>query len=91
VTFDELNPSPLDVATPAPVDITVSLLRCDAGTGPGMRVDQQHDGDSRGRARLRDVARLAGVSTMTVNRVLQQPHKVAPATRTRVENVLRET
>ena len=56
-----------------------------------MRVDQQHDGGSGGRARLRDVARLAGVSTMTVNRVLQQPHKVAPATRARVENVLRET
>ena len=44
-----------------------------------------------GRTRLLDVARAAGVSTMTVVRVLREPHKVADATRARVEHVLSET
>jgi LacI family transcriptional regulator, gluconate utilization system Gnt-I transcriptional repressor len=39
-------------------------------------------------ARLTDVARRAGVSTMTVARVLRQPEKVAPATRARVSAAL---
>lgn len=43
------------------------------------------------RPRLLDVARAAGVSTMTVVRVLREPHKVAAATRTRVEQVLADT
>lgn len=43
------------------------------------------------RARLLDVARTAGVSTMTVARVLRHPDKVAPATRERVRAVLDET
>lgn len=43
------------------------------------------------RARLLDVARSAGVSTMTVARVLRDPEKVAPATRERVRAVLEET
>lgn len=43
------------------------------------------------RARLSDVASLAGVSTMTVARVLRQPLKVAEATRIRVQTALRET
>lgn len=47
-------------------------------------------GDSR-RPRLRDVAALAGVSTMTVVRVLRDPEKVANATRARVEAVIRST
>lgn len=34
---------------------------------------------------MRDVARRAGVSAMTVSRVLKAPHKVAPATRAKVE------
>lgn len=43
------------------------------------------------RPRLSDVARAAGVSTMTVTRVLRDPAKVAAGTRGRVERVLRET
>jgi LacI family gluconate utilization system Gnt-I transcriptional repressor len=43
------------------------------------------------RARLADVASAAGVSTMTVVRVLREPAKVAAATRARVEQVIRET
>jgi LacI family gluconate utilization system Gnt-I transcriptional repressor len=40
-------------------------------------------------ARLADVARRAGVSTMTVARVLRQPEKVAPPTRARVDAALK--
>ncbi|HEX6795008.1 MAG TPA: LacI family DNA-binding transcriptional regulator [Casimicrobiaceae bacterium] len=43
------------------------------------------------RARLADVASAAGVSTMTVARVLREPAKVAASTRARVEQVIRET
>lgn len=43
------------------------------------------------RPRLSDVARLAGVSTMTVVRVLREPEKVAPKTRARVEEMIRKT
>ena len=43
------------------------------------------------RPRLLDVARAAGVSTMTVVRVLREPQKVAAATRARVEHVLAAT
>jgi LacI family transcriptional regulator, gluconate utilization system Gnt-I transcriptional repressor len=48
-------------------------------------------GAPRRRSRLSDVARLAGVSTMTVVRVLRDPTKVARKTRTRVEAVIRQT
>jgi LacI family gluconate utilization system Gnt-I transcriptional repressor len=41
-----------------------------------------------GRSRLSDVARQAGVSTMTVTRVLREPEKVAPATRERVQRTI---
>jgi len=43
------------------------------------------------RPRLSDVARAAGVSTMTVTRVLRDPAKVAPNTLHKVQRVLRET
>ena len=43
------------------------------------------------RARLADVALAAGVSAMTVARVLRQPEKVAPETKKRVRAVLEET
>ena len=43
------------------------------------------------RARLADVASAAGVSTMTVVRVLRDPVKGAGPTRARVEQVIRET
>jgi LacI family transcriptional regulator, gluconate utilization system Gnt-I transcriptional repressor len=41
-----------------------------------------------GRSRLSDVARQAGVSTMTVTRVLHDPAKVAPATLERVQRTI---
>ncbi len=44
-----------------------------------------------GRPRLLDVANAAGVSTMTVVRVLREPDKVAVATRARVQRVLADT
>jgi LacI family gluconate utilization system Gnt-I transcriptional repressor len=44
-----------------------------------------------GRTRLADVAQAAGVSTMTVVRVLRAPDKVASATRARVEAVIERT
>ena len=43
------------------------------------------------RPRLSDVAEAAGVSTMTVVRVMRDPSKVAARTRQRVEAVLRQT
>jgi LacI family transcriptional regulator, gluconate utilization system Gnt-I transcriptional repressor len=43
------------------------------------------------RPRLADVAKAAGVSTMTVVRVLREPEKVAANTRLRVEQVIRDT
>ena len=45
----------------------------------------------RKRTRLADVARAAGVSTMTVVRVMRDPDRVALRTRERVEDVLRQT
>jgi LacI family gluconate utilization system Gnt-I transcriptional repressor len=45
----------------------------------------------RKRTRLADVARAAGVSTMTVVRVMRDPARVAQGTRERVEAVLRDT
>ena len=44
----------------------------------------------RRRPRLKEVATLAGVSTMTVTRALNAPHKVAEATRARVEAIARD-
>jgi LacI family transcriptional regulator len=41
-----------------------------------------------GRANIRDIARLAGVSPATVSRVLNQSAKVNPDTRTRIQAVL---
>ncbi|MEM7021325.1 MAG: LacI family DNA-binding transcriptional regulator [Pseudomonadota bacterium] len=43
------------------------------------------------RVRMVDVARQAGVALVTVSRVLHVPEKVAPETRARVEQVIRET
>lgn len=39
--------------------------------------------------RMSDVARMVGVSTMTVSRVLNQPDRVAPETRERILKVIR--
>ncbi|MEP7063754.1 MAG: LacI family DNA-binding transcriptional regulator [Betaproteobacteria bacterium] len=47
------------------------------------------DDAQRSRPRLKEVANLAGVSTMTVTRALNAPHKVAAATRVRVQAIAR--
>ena len=54
--------------------------------GNGQRVAA-----TRRRPRLADVASAAGVSAMTVVRVLRAPEKVAASTRARVEEVIRVT
>ena len=48
----------------------------------------KRDGSGARRPRLADVARLAGVSRMTVTRALNAPQKVAVATRARVERIV---
>ncbi len=54
------------------------------------KVGERHVGRAAYPARLEDVARAAGVSLMTVSRVLHRPSKVAVATRKRVDAALRE-
>ncbi|WP_207537808.1 LacI family DNA-binding transcriptional regulator [Sabulicella rubraurantiaca] len=46
--------------------------------------------DPPGGARMRDVARAAGVSAMTVSRALREPSRVSPEVRARVEAAVRE-
>jgi LacI family gluconate utilization system Gnt-I transcriptional repressor len=46
--------------------------------------------DGTGRATLEEVARLAGVSTMTASRALSQPQLVSEATRGKVERAVLE-
>src|SRR5437899_1230581 len=58
-----------------------------ASTGPRKVIGSA----ARTRPRLIDVAHAAGVSTMTVMRVLREPHKVADRTRERVLEVVRRT
>lgn len=43
-----------------------------------------------GNTRMEDIARIAGVSKMTVSRVLRHPERVADATRRRVQAVMRK-
>ena len=46
---------------------------------------------ARAGSRMEDVAQLAGVSLITVSRVLNTPDKVAPATRRKIEAAIRKT
>ena len=47
--------------------------------------------NSRRTPNIKDVARLAGTSAITVSRALSQPGKVAKATRVRIERAIRKT
>jgi LacI family gluconate utilization system Gnt-I transcriptional repressor len=46
--------------------------------------------DARSPTKMEDVARLAGVSVITVSRVLREPHKVADGTRRRVTSAIKQ-
>ena len=63
------------------IDMTDRETRTGAGTAPGGRTAEKISGAS---PRLADVAGLAGVSTATVSRVLNQPSAVTPELRERV-------
>lgn len=45
---------------------------------------------SRKMATIKDIARIVGVSLMTVSRALNEPEKVKPETRDKIEAVARE-
>ena len=62
-----------------------------ASRSPAVAPHRGRGAPPRARPRLQDVALAAGVSAMTVVRVLREPHKVAAATRARVEAVLADT
>jgi LacI family transcriptional regulator len=57
---------------------------------PMAQVDRRPDQKFRGRATIRDIADLAGVSIATVSRVLNDRPDVAPGTREQVLQVVRE-
>ena len=54
------------------------------------QIDRRPDQKFRGRATIRDIADLAGVSIATVSRVLNDRPDVAPGTRETVMQVVRE-
>jgi len=62
--------------------ISVEKDRCDTGN--------TYVSDTRRTTSIQDVAARANVSAMTVSRVLNNPGRVAPATRSRVEQAIRE-
>jgi LacI family gluconate utilization system Gnt-I transcriptional repressor len=63
------------------------MSRSSMGNGGG---EARAKGRAKGRATLEEVARLAGVSTMTASRALSQPQMVSEATRARIEGAVLE-
>lgn len=51
-------------------------------------MSERRSGNGPTTARIRDVAKLAGVSPMTVSRALREPHRVSPMMRQRVEEAV---
>jgi LacI family gluconate utilization system Gnt-I transcriptional repressor len=67
-----------------------SGVDCKMEPGNTMSKSSTAKGRGTGRATLEEVARLAGVSTMTASRVLSQPQLVSDATRAKVEQAVLE-
>jgi LacI family gluconate utilization system Gnt-I transcriptional repressor len=53
-------------------------------------IDASPEASTRNPTKMEDVARLAGVSVITVSRVLREPHKVADDTRLRVVSAIEQ-
>jgi LacI family transcriptional regulator len=68
-----------------PVTPTVSFMQ---PKGSGSKIGQVMNSDRR--ATIKDVARIAGVSTQTVSRVINDRPDVAPETRERIHKVIKE-
>src|SRR5918996_6668693 len=65
----------------------IATCRCQQKGNLGVRTTRTRWA---GRVRMVEVARRAGVAPVTVSRVFHEPDKVAPETRARVEQVIRE-
>jgi len=76
------------------MEISGSLLECaiDVNQNHFMPIAQQAPSKSRSRGRvtLADVARQAGVATMTASRAISHPEQVSQALRMRVEQAIRD-
>ena len=58
---------------------------------PPPRIRASRQSRTSGATRMQDVARIAGVGVVTVSRVLNDPGKVAPATRAAVQDAIRKS
>src|SRR5581483_4770394 len=81
---------PSSVLTPGPNLLYSCWDRSTLNTTPGYDNDNIMSNASPAGVTIQDVAARAGVSAMTVSRVLNHPARVAPATRERVEQAIHE-